>query len=72
LLLDNFDYAIHGEEKSRIYGVMMGMHNTTTIAVSNDPMFYMQCNRVIYVTNSGSRFFDSPIEFANFYKEVLK
>ena len=72
LLLDNFDYAIHGEEKSRIYGVMMGMHNTTTIAVSNDPMFYMQCNRIVYVTNSGSRFFDSPIEFANFYKEVLK
>jgi ABC-type bacteriocin/lantibiotic exporter with double-glycine peptidase domain len=72
LLLDNFENAIHGDEKKSIYQMITGLNNTTTIAVSNDPSFYMQCNKIIHATNSGSRFFDSPAEFANYYREVLK
>jgi ABC-type bacteriocin/lantibiotic exporter with double-glycine peptidase domain len=72
LLLDNFENAIHGDEKKSIHQMIIGLDNTTTIAVSNDPSFYMQCNKIIHATNSGSRFFDSPTEFANYYREVLK
>lgn len=72
LLLDNFENAIHGDEKKSIHQVIIELNNTTTIAVSNDPSFYMQCNKIIHATNSGSRFFESPTEFANYYREVQK
>jgi ABC-type multidrug transport system fused ATPase/permease subunit len=72
LLLDNFENAIHGDEKKSIHQMIIGLINTTIIAVSNDPSFYMQCNKIIHATNSGSRFFESPTEFANYYREVIK
>ena len=72
LLLDNFENALHGDEKKSIHQIIIELNNTTTIAVSNDPSFYMQCNKIIYATNSGSRFFESPTEFANYYREVQK
>lgn len=72
LLLDNFENTIHGDEKKSIHQMIIGLDNTTTIAVSNDPSFYMQCNKIIYASNSGSRFFESPTEFENYYREVVK
>lgn len=72
LLLDNFENTIHGDEKKSIHQMIVGLENTTTIAVSNDPSFYMQCNKIIYASNSSSRFFESPTEFENYYREVVK
>ena len=55
-----------------IQHAILSMDNTTTIAVSNDSSFYMQCNKIIHITSNGLNFFGSPTEFANFNREVLK
>ena len=67
LLLDNFETAVNGDEKKSIHQMILGMNNSTIIAVSNDPSFYMQCNKIIHVTKGSSRYFENASEFVNFY-----
>ena len=72
LLLDNFETAVNGDEKKSIHQMILGMNNSTIIAVSNDPSFYMQCNKIIHVTKGGSRYFETASEFDKFHREVSK
>jgi ABC-type bacteriocin/lantibiotic exporter with double-glycine peptidase domain len=72
LLLDNFETAFHGDEKKSIHQMILGLNNSTIITVSNDPSFYMECNKIIHVTRNDSRYFETPTEFDKFYREVSK
>jgi ABC-type bacteriocin/lantibiotic exporter with double-glycine peptidase domain len=72
LLLDNFETVLNGDEKKSIHQMILGLNNSTVIAVSNDPSFYMQCTKIIYVSKGVSMYFETPTEFDKFYREVQK
>jgi len=72
LLLDNFETVLNGDEKKSIHQTILGLNNSTIIAVSNDPFFYMQCTKIIYVSKGVSMYFETPAEFDKFYRGVQK